>query len=208
VLSGQVYEPQTIEYMIANCGNRDIVHAGTFFGDFLPALSAALDSNALLWAYEPNLENFRCARITIELNGALNIRLTHAGLGAKGQQLFVATCDANGKPLGGASHIVNELSGPKNARPVEIVSIDDVIPSERDIGILQLDVEGYEKNALSGALTTIHRCLPILILEVLPDSDLEESEWFSETILSLGYAKITKLHGNSVYSAHPKQVSD
>jgi len=203
VLSGQVHEPQTIAYMIANCGNRDIVHAGTFFGDFLPALSRSLHPQALLWAFEPSRENYRCARITMEINSSSNVRLTHAGLGATRQQLFVATSDADGKPLGGGSHIVTEPSSSKNTVPVDIVAIDDVIPAARDVGILQLDVEGYEKEALSGALATIRRCKPILILEVLPQSDLEQSEWFSANILRLGYAKVTKLHANSVYSAAP-----
>ena len=87
---------------------------------------------------------------------------------------------------------------------MEVVSIDDVIPAEREIGILQLDVEGYEKYALSGGLSTIRRCLPILILEVLPHSTLEDSDWFSANILRLGYKKVAKLHGNSVYSTQAK----
>lgn len=199
VLSGKVYEPKTIEYMVANCRNGDIIHAGTFFGDFLPALSRALNPAAVIWAFEPNLENFRCAKITLELNEASNVKLTHAGLGAKNQQLFVQTTDTSGRSLGGASRIVDKSGGKEKKEPVEIVAIDEVITSERGIGILQLDVEGYEKEVLSGALDTIRRCMPILILEVLPSSTLVQSEWFSKNILGLGYQKVAELHGNSVY---------
>ena len=42
VLSKKVYEPDTIEYMLKNCKSGDVVHAGTYFGDFLPALSKRL----------------------------------------------------------------------------------------------------------------------------------------------------------------------
>ncbi|HJW46367.1 MAG TPA: FkbM family methyltransferase [Lysobacter sp.] len=206
VLSGKVYEPRTIEYMVANCRNRDIIHAGTFFGDFLPALSGAINPNALVWAFEPNLENFRCAKITLELNEASNVRLTHAGLGAKTERLFVQTADASGRSLGGTSHIVDKTCGAGKKESVDIVTIDDAIPSERDIGILQLDVEGYEKEVLLGALSTIRRCLPLLILEVLPNSTLVQSDWFLKNIVSLGYENVAKLHGNSVYSCKSIQT--
>jgi FkbM family methyltransferase len=200
VLSGQVYEPGTIDYMAANCRDRDIIHAGTFFGDFLPALSRAVNSNAVIWAFEPNRENFRCAKITLELNEAANVRLFHAGLGAQREQLFVQTTNTSGRSLGGASRITDKDCAAGGTEPVEIVAIDEVVPVERNIGIVQLDVEGYEKEALSGALETIQRCLPILILEVLPNSNLVHSEWFSENILSLGYQMTASLHGNMAYS--------
>jgi FkbM family methyltransferase len=200
VLSGKVYEPKTIEFMMANCRDRDIVHAGTFFGDFFPALSTALDSRAVIWAFEPNRENFRCANITLELNEVTNVRLTHAGLGARRATLFVQTEDASGLPLGGSSRIVSTGVGREKNEPVEILPVDEAVPAERDVGIVQLDVEGYEKEALSGALATIRRCLPILILEVLPESTLVRGDWFAKNILSLGYELTAKLHGNSVYA--------
>jgi FkbM family methyltransferase len=204
ILGAEVYEPQTLAYMIANCGNRDIIHAGTFFGDFLPALSAALHPGALLWAFEPNHENYCCANITIALNYSQNIRLANMGLGARGEQLFVQTRDSDGVSLGGASRIVGINDSCESNDAVQVVAIDDVVPSDRSIGILQLDVEGYEKEALKGALATIRRCLPILILEVWPGSTLLASSWFSENILSLGYEKHAVLHGNVVLLAGEK----
>jgi FkbM family methyltransferase len=199
VLSGQVYEPETIDFMRSSCGDRDILHAGTFFGDFLPALSAAIAPRSLVWAFEPNRENYRCARVTLELNEATNVRLAHGGLGAQRQRSSVQTADAGGKALGGASRIVRPGNEARWREPVEIFTIDEVIPPERDLGLLQLDVEGYEQEALSGGLATIRRCMPILILESLPGSRLVQGEWFADNILSLGYAQVARLHGNFVY---------
>jgi len=205
ILSGKVYEPKTVEYLRANCGERDIVHAGTFFGDFLPALSQAVGSDALIWAFEPNRENYRCARMTLEMNNIRNVRLTRAGLGAKSQRLFVQTAETGGRSLGGASRIVSEDCQAHSKESVDIVAIDEAVPADRSVGIVQLDVEGYEKEALTGALATIRRCLPILILEDLPNSNLLQSEWFSENILSLGYQKVARLHGNRVYLCRTTQ---
>ena len=41
VLAGGVWERETIDCIRAH-PERDVVHAGTYFGDFLPALSAAM----------------------------------------------------------------------------------------------------------------------------------------------------------------------
>ncbi len=204
VLSNDVYEPETIEFILHNCNDGDIVHAGTYFGDFLPALSKGIDSKAKIWAFEPNPENFRCARITLAINSIENTVLANAGLGARQETLFVTTKDADGRALGGASRIVSgESNEREGTEAVEIVTIDAAVSSERTVSIIQLDVEGYEKEALTGALTTIRRCLPIIILEVLPHSTLLDSNWFSNNILSLGYRRIREIHGNFVYSCKP-----
>ncbi|WP_367154165.1 FkbM family methyltransferase [Methylomonas sp. HYX-M1] len=201
VLAKAVYEPDTIEYMLENCQSGDVVHAGTYFGDFLPALAKGIPGNAKVWAFEPNPENYRCARITLDLNGIENTVLTHAGLGEKQETRLIKTRDANGLALGGASRIVSgNTSDEIGTEAVRIVTIDDTVESDRTVSIIQLDVEGYEKEALAGGLKTIRRCLPIIILEVLPNSTLLGSEWFSNNILSLGYKKIQDLHGNSVFS--------
>jgi FkbM family methyltransferase len=206
VLSKNVYEPDTIEYMLENCKGGDVVHAGTYFGDFLPALSKGVAKSARIWAFEPNPESYRCARITLEINSIENTVLTNAGLGASQATQLVNVRDEDGRDLGGASQIISGSAGDgtgivgAGTESVEIVTIDDVVGSERSVSILQLDVEGYEREALAGALETIHRCLPIIILEVLPDSTLLGSDWFSSNILSLGYRKIQDIHGNSVFS--------
>lgn len=202
ILANDVYEPKTIDFMYSNCGDGDVVHAGTYFGDFLPALSKGSGTDSKIWAFEPNPENYRCARITLEINNITNVVLTNAGLGAEEGSLFIKTTDENGRSLGGASKIIGQQKNENNGglELVKIVTIDDMINVNRDISIIQLDVEGHEKEALAGALKTIQRCLPIIILEVLPNSTLLESKWFSENILSLGYKKTNELHRNSVFS--------
>jgi len=205
VLAKDIYEPDTIEFMLENCKGGDVVHAGTYFGDFLPALAKGIPKNAKVWAFEPNPENYRCAKITLEINDIDNTVLTHAGLGEKQETLLIKTRDANGRALGGASRIMSaDESDETGTESVPIVTIDDSVGSERTVSIIQLDVEGYEKEALAGALKTIKRCLPIIILEVLPNSTLLGSAWFSGHILSLGYKKIQDLHGNSVFSCKPQ----
>jgi FkbM family methyltransferase len=194
-LFGDVWEPDTIEFMVKNAGQGDIVHAGAYFGDFLPALSQACVDGAKLWAFEPNPENYRCALITIEINNLKNVEIMNAGLGVYRSRFSMKIADESGRALGGASHMVgrSKKNNLEQIVEVDIYKLDDVVPLERQVSILQLDVEGFEKQALTGAMETIRRCKPILILELLPDNN-----WLSENIFSLGYQVSGKLHDNTI----------
>lgn len=198
VLSGRIWEPRTLEFMTSYCKDGDIVHAGTFFGDFLPALVAGLAEGAKVWAFEPNPESYRCAAITIQLNGLTGVELINAGLGEHPGSQTLVTHDFSGVPLGGASQVVPGPSDDWEARgshtvPVQIVTIDDAVPQHRPVSIIQLDVEGFEKRALTGALRTIRRHRPILVTESLP-----KGKWISEHLSPLGYRITETMAENTI----------
>ncbi len=194
ILSGKVWEPDTIEFMAKHCGTGDLIHAGTYFGDFIPVLSRACALNSKVWAFEPNPESYRCALITIALNNLNNVEITNAGLGSQEGSKSMLIADETGKALGGASTIIEaDIKVKKPIVMVKILKIDDVIPTDRKISIIQLDVEGFEQPALAGAIATIKRCKPILILETLPNED-----WLSTNILQLGYKVMGKISDNTI----------
>lgn len=196
--AGDVYEPDTINLIAQHCGAGDVVHAGTYFGDLVPALSKSLATGATLWAFEPNPESFRCAAITIALNGLSNVALTHAGLGATCGTASVKMQDQTGRDLGGCSRIMPDDSQLPGCERVTVTTVDATVGSERTVSVLQLDVEGYEREALEGAQKTITRCRPLLILELQPGARLLESTWFADHILALGYRHTLSVHGNVV----------
>lgn len=198
VLAGDVWEAPTLDFMAANCRDGDVVHAGTFFGDFLPPLARSLSSGAKVWAFEPHPESYRCASITIQLNQLSNIHITNAGLGEHSGSQLLVTNDFGGVPLGGASQIVpnsNDVWGSRGDQtvPVQIVTVDDVVPENRSVSIIQLDVEGYEQRALTGALRTIRQHRPILIIETLPDD-----QWMLEHLTPLGYRVTERMLENVI----------
>lgn len=193
VLSGKPYEPDTLRFMRAQAGDGDIIHAGAFFGDFIPALSGALAPDARLWAFEPNPGNFAAAQATIALNDLHNVTLTNAALSNRTESVLFRTRDANGKSLGGLSHFVETTEDGVEA--VEAVMLDYTVPLERKVGILQLDVEGHERPALLGAHHIVYRWQPILILEYF-----NKPQWIARTFRGLGYKHIGKLHGNHVFA--------
>jgi FkbM family methyltransferase len=192
VLAGGVWERDTVDFLRAHA-DRDVVHAGTYFGDFLPGLSAAMKPGRTVYAFEPNSENHACAEWTTLLNALGNIRLQHAALGDVSSTRQMQTAQA-GVALGGMSCITDAAQDPVgDYEDVTTVRLDDVLPETSDIGVLQLDVEGFEEPALKGALDTIARCRPILILETVP------AAFIASCLVPLGYQQHGAVCGNAIF---------
>jgi FkbM family methyltransferase len=195
VLSGKVWEPETIEYLVKNAPRGDIFHAGAFFGDFLPALSRCRTGDELVWAFEPNAENFRCAQITIIVNGIANVRLSNSALGCSPSERQLITGDSAGRSLGGGSYLTDDIAPSQPSILVSIRPIDDIVWTDREVSTIHLDVERSEIEALSGAFLTIKRCRPLLILETIPSEP-----WFRSHLAPLGYKDRGKVNENTIYS--------
>jgi FkbM family methyltransferase len=192
ILRGKVWERETIAFMREHCGKGDIIHAGTYFGDFLPGLAGGLGEGALIWAFEPNNESYRCASITVELNALQpRVKLTHAALGPNPGTVKISVLDGAGHPLGGGSHVHDQGN-----ETVTQIALDTFIPRGRRVSILQLDVEGYEEQALRGSEQLIRRDKPILIIETVPAGD-----WFAKLLQDCGYTLKQKLGINSAFVA-------
>ena len=194
ILKENVWEPHTIELVCAKCADGDIIHAGTYFGDFLPAFSRALRGGRRVWAFEPNPENHLCADVTMRINNLANVVLTNAALGEDSGKLSMAVSDGSGRALGGASRVV-KTEDIRSKISIDVVSLDEAVPPDRNISVIQLDVEGFELQALKGAIGTIRRCKPHLILETLPSDG-----WIAENLYGLGYALSGHVHVNAVLS--------
>ena len=199
ILAGEVFEPPTVAAFEHHGRHGDIVHAGTYFGDMLPAAARACGPERLVWACEPNRENFRCATLTIAINGLTNVRLHHGALGAGAGLATLMVSSPEGQALGGASRVVEPAAAPPHTTyQVPIVRIDDIVPADRPVALIQLDVERQERQALTGALATIRRCRPALIVETLPDD-----AWISANLVPLGYRRAGMIGPNSLLVAGP-----
>jgi FkbM family methyltransferase len=198
ILEAEVWEPETLDLVRGADPEGDIVHAGTFFGDFIPALARSRKAGAMVWAFEPSGENYRCARATVMLNGLENVVLRHAGLDVESGTALLATTDRTGLPLGGASRVVRNRARTRWSKneQVDLVAVDDVVGNDRRVAVVQLDVEGHEKQALTGALRTVTRCRPLIVLETVPPAD-----WIEEHLAPLGYRVEGTVNANTILRA-------
>jgi FkbM family methyltransferase len=197
IVEGGVWEQATLELMRTVESGGDIVHAGTYYGDFLPALARSRAEGALVWAFEPGAENHRCTEITIELNDLHNVVLARAGLSEHSGNALLAIGGPHGVPLGGSSSVIQDPGRARwwDSEEVAMVAIDDVVPEDRHVALVQLDVEGHEKEALLGGAGTIARCRPLIILESLP-----RASWLEQHLGSLGYSVRESIEHNTVLS--------
>ena len=196
ILRGKVWEEGTIARIIGRKNPGDIIHAGTYFGDFLPALSRACTEEERVWAFEPVKQHYDCANITLVLNNISNCSLIHGGLGSSSGIDQIVIKDKYGNHLGGSSRFVNDSNGldTEATQSAEIFAIDLVVPSDRPVSAIHLDIEGFEQEALAGAAKTIARNLPLIILETVPNE-----KWLDDNLFCLGYKEIETVMGNTVF---------
>jgi FkbM family methyltransferase len=204
IVNGGVWESETLDLLRSAGPDGDIVHAGTFFGDFIPALTRSRQRDARVWAFEPNRESYECARLTVMLNGLENVTLSHAGLSAESTSALLATRNANGLPLGGGSHLIADPARAPGigSEQVHLVAVDDVVSSDRPVAVIQLDVEGHEQEALAGAMRTIARWRPLIVLETVPPES-----WISEHLAPLGYRVAGSVDANTVVRQRRSQTT-
>lgn len=188
ILSGKVHEPSTIRFMAEHNENCDIIHAGAGFGDFLPALSKSTAGH--VWTFEPNDENFYCAKKTIEINSLNNVKLFHCGLASTRASKHFRTRE-NGLDLGPRTRTTEIIDPEDGLQKCEVYTLDELVDSPR-VSILHLDVEGYEFEILKGAANLIEKHSPLIILEIDANALV-----YNDFMQSLGYKPARQL----VYNA-------
>jgi FkbM family methyltransferase len=196
LLQGGVWEAETVKFLRAKAVAGDVVHAGAFMGDMLPALAQVCQG--IVWAFEPNPLNQPAARRTVELNQLTNVRLQGAALGALRGTARLQIEDERGLVhLGTSSMLPSRVASARRTATVEVLPLDEVIPADRQVSLIHLDVEGYEIEALKGAVQILWRCRPLLVLETVP-----KDRWFMREVLgTLGYQAVRKVDGNTVFEA-------
>lgn len=185
ILAGRYYEPLTHELIRLLLDSRpgNLIHAGTFFGDMLPSFSKKCPG--IVYAYEPVLENYVLAKLCIQQNNLTNVHLWNVGLGNDFSIAHIDTGEDAILHYGGSSQIGNVGQITTLAR---IDSFD-----LQDISVIQLDVEGFELQALKGAVNTIEACKPTILIE--------DNSNNCDTFLSgLGYLFVGNVPGLMVWS--------
>ena len=135
-----------------------------------------------VYAYEPNPE---LARRLTQLMPDVDVR--NVALSDKSMDLVLhVPTDAAGRAHHELGSVVTEADGPMTEYRVKGITID----SEQlaDVGFIKIDVERHEREVLRGALTTIARCRPVMLVEVYP---LQYRQSLQETfafITDLGYS--------------------
>jgi FkbM family methyltransferase len=125
-----------------------VIHAGGNCGVWSKIYSPLFEK---VVTFEPDDVNFECFKRNVDEQ---NVEIYKAGLSDKAG--FCRMVEGDGEKNAGALQIEESDEG------IPMMTIDSL---NLDPDLLQLDVEGFEENALKGAKKTIMRSRPIIIIE-------------------------------------------
>ena len=70
-----------------------------------------------------------------------------------------------------------DSSGSGTPLTVQVEAIDDIVPRTQRVGLIKIDVEGHEPEALAGLSRILSTDRPPVIFECLHSTDWRESQW-------------------------------
>jgi FkbM family methyltransferase len=140
------------------------IDIGANIGYLTMLLATLVGPSGLVVAVEPNPENVKLLEASRHANGFAQVRVIAAAAGRETSLLALNVSHSNG--------MTGELPATAGALlaawPVPCFALDAVLPQGWPIGLVKLDIEGAELNALIGLETTIGRDRPVIVSEFSP----------------------------------------
>lgn len=169
--------------------NKDIIDAGAYVGDSSLVLSKLTNKN--VYAFEPVKATFDSLKKVIDLNKSRNIIPINLGLGDRITQLPLTTEKSMGASF---------LQKTDSDALVNIITLDRFVEQNKvNVGLIKVDVEGFEQQFLKGAYKTISEFKPTLLISIYHNhNDFFEIKALIDS-WNLGYKfKIRKAVDNDV----------
>ena len=158
------WEPEVIGAVTATVkSGMTVIDIGAHIGYYTLLFAKCVGPNGHVAAFEPLPSNFALLQKNIQLNNLQNVRLLNQAVFSRTQGITISVPDDQPNP--GSGSMYNE-KGVKQYH-VDAVSLDDFCEqSALRPDILKMDVEGAEYDVLMGAVKTIGRCRPKLLIEL------------------------------------------
>ena len=138
--------------------SKSIIDVGAFIGD--SALIFAPMTSDKVYAFEATTEYFKLMKQTLLINQLENVEPIHAALGASNGIIEINVADS--------SSSINVPTGAfKYKETVRMMTLDDFVEENKiEVGLIKVDIEGYEREFLKGAERTIKKQRPTLLLSI------------------------------------------
>ena len=145
---------------------KDIIDAGAYIGDSALVFDRFFSKCRRIYAFEPDPGSCALMEKTIAMNRLTNVIPVGMALG---------DANSNGELSGrglGANLLDRGRGDGHNVLPVKIIRLDDYV-KQNDIvpGVIKTDLEGFEMHFLRGALETIKKHRPIMVLSIYHSAD-------------------------------------
>lgn len=133
-----------------------------------------------VYTFEPNPTNYYCLERNCDVEG---IHHQNVALGSAEKLVSLDSPTAPGEENNVGMYTVNESPG-----EVKMITIDSLGLDECDL--IHFDLEGYETEALKGAINLIEKCNPVIITERACGRELLES---------IGYRIVQRTSMDSIF---------
>lgn len=162
--------------------HKDIIDAGAFIGDSAIILSELTDRN--VHAFEPTRENYENMLKTIELNELVNVVPQRLALGNKKGNVEMT----NSVVSSTNAYVEKSKMHYISTETVDVITLDEYVKENNlTVGLIKVDVEGAEQQLIAGAIETIKKQRPTLLISIYHNSsDFFEIKPMLER-LDLGY---------------------
>jgi FkbM family methyltransferase len=135
---------------------KDFLDVGAFYGD--SGIVFLQYSPRKIYAYEPVPASYNVLLKTIRKNAPDVIVPIKKGLGDSRQILPIGLNSS-------ASSLLTAFRSGEKTVEIEIDTIDNECKN-RNVGLIKMDVEGFEYNVIKGGLGTIRRDKPVLLISI------------------------------------------
>lgn len=162
--------------------NEDtIIDAGCFIADSVLIFRKYFPHNHII-SFEAAKENYRLAQKTLQLNNIQNVTLENTALGDREGEIYI-------NEYGESATQTLEQKYSDNAIRCPLTTLDNYVKQHniKKVGFIKVDIEGAEQSFLHGALETIKRDRPIMLISIYHNySDLVHIKPYIES-LNLNY---------------------
>jgi FkbM family methyltransferase len=144
-----------------------------------------------IYTFEPDPINFLCLNMNLDFK---HVHKFQACLGSERTQISLENVYTDSNGDNGAFN-VSKVPG-----NIPVIRIDDL--NLKSCDLIMLDVEGYEQEALNGALETINKFKPVLCLEIYPDWLARYGatvDSIMKIITSLNYVPHARYHSDIIF---------
>lgn len=184
------YEPDLRELILKLTKPGMVAYdIGANVGTFSFLFASIVDNDGIVYAFEPEENNFRCLQKAILINSSKNIVIHDLAVGDKETS---ANFDRRGGAFSGRLVGQGHYNTSSNIKTVETVSLDHLVTKRnyRVPDILKIDVEGNEKMVIDGMCGILEKYAPIVICEIHTHLG-ELMEDVTEVLSRYGYKVLT-----------------
>lgn len=160
------YEPHVTkvfkDHVQAGMGVLDI---GANIGYFSMIAASLAGETGVVYAVEPNTNNVKFIELSKRENGFNNIKIINSAAGEDFDILSLNSSYSNGT----TAHLSEDQQTLMKSTVVACMPLDNLIPADRKIDFIKIDIEGFEYRALLGARRLLEKWRPVIVSEFSPD---------------------------------------